>query len=121
MSGIDTIIENLLTAQKKLNQISEYLFKLLEKCSLFEASKYLALKLLNQKKYTINKNLSAQLEIYRAMKKGIIVPDFDFINNCLSTNYEPDKQLQKLSDLKSKFYVILFGASWCSQFPTYLS
>jgi hypothetical protein len=94
MRGIDTIIENLLTDQKKLNEISEYLSKLLEKRSLFEASQYLALKLLNQKTYTINKNLSAQLEIYKAMKKGIIVPDFDFINNCLSTNYKPDKQPQ---------------------------
>jgi hypothetical protein len=75
--SIDILVENLLPHEQKLNEITEYLFKLLEKRSLFNASEYLALKLLNEKTCTINSDFAAQLESYRAMKKGNIAPDFD--------------------------------------------
>jgi len=64
--SIDILVENLLPHEQKLNEITEYLFKLLEKRSLFNASEYLALKLLNEKTCTINSDFAAQLESYRA-------------------------------------------------------
>ena len=119
--SIDILVENLLSDEKKLNEISEYLFKSLEKRSLFKSSEYLAIKLLYEKSYTINNDFAAQLESYRAMKKGNIAPDFDFNKDLITPGYEPAKLPQKLSDLKSKFTVVVFGASWCLQCPQELS
>lgn len=113
--SIDRIIENLLADENKLNEITEYLFKLLEKRSLFEASEYLALKLLNEKSCTINSNFAAKLESYRAMKAGKIAPDFAFKTDCLAPGYTTAVLPKKLSDIKRKYTVVVFGASWCPQ------
>jgi peroxiredoxin len=117
----DILVENLLPDEQKLNVITEYLFKFLEKRSLFNASEYLAIKLLNEKSCTIYNDFAAQLESYRAMKKGNIAPDFDFKTSTLATGYEASKQLRKLSDLKNKYTVVVFGAGWCPQCTTELS
>lgn len=119
--SIDLLLENLLPDEQKLNEISEYLFKLLEKRSLFNASKHLALKLLNEQACTINNDFAAQLESYRAMKKGNIAPDFYFNKDVFTPGYEASKQPKKLSDLTSKYPVVVFGASWCPQCPQELS
>jgi len=119
--SIDVLVENLLSDEQKLNEITEYLFKFLEKRSLFAASEYLALKLLNEKSCTINVDFAAQLESYRAMKKGNIAPDFDFKKVVIAPDYDASKQPKKLSDLKSKYTVVVFGASWCPQCPQELS
>ncbi len=115
--SIDILVENFLPDEQKLNEITENLFKLLEKRSLFSASEYLALKLLNEQGCTINNNFTAQLESYRAMKKGNIAPDFNFNKDIIATGYEATRQPQKLSDIKSKYKVVVFGASWCPQCP----
>jgi hypothetical protein len=89
--SIDVLVENLLPDEHKLNEITEYLFKFFEKRSLFKASEYLALKLLNEQGCTINNYFAAQLESYRAMKKGNIAPDFDFNNDVITPGFEPAK------------------------------
>jgi thiol-disulfide isomerase/thioredoxin len=119
--SIDYMVENLLADEQKLNEITEYLFKALEKRSLFEASEYLAIKLLNEQSCTINKNFTAQLESYQAMKIGNIAPDFAFEKDCFAPGYESGKLPQKLSDLNSKYTLVVFGASWCPQCPQELS
>jgi thiol-disulfide isomerase/thioredoxin len=119
--SIDRIIENLLPDQNKLNEISEYLFQLLEKRSVFKASEYLALRLLNEKSCTLDHDLSAQLESYRAMKIGNTAPDFDFRGDVFAPMYQKEWMPQKLSDLKSEYTAIVFGASWCPQCPPELS
>lgn len=119
--SIDRMFENLLTDEKKLNEITSYLFKLLEQRSLFGASEYLALKLLNQVAYTIDSDLSSQLESYRAMKKGNIAPDFAFKGDYLAPGYIPANSPKKLSDIKSKYTVVVFGASWCPTCPEEIS
>lgn len=119
--SIDILVENLISDEQKLNDITEYLFKLLEKRSLFNASEYLAIKLLNEKTCTINNDFAAKLESYRAMKKGNIAPDFDFKKEVIAPSYDASKQPKKLSDLKSKYTVVVFGASWCPQCPQELS
>lgn len=119
--SIDILIENLLPDEQKLNEITEYLFKFLEKRSLFKASEYLALTLLNEQGCIINNNFAAQLESYRVMKKGNIAPDFDFKKDIFTPGYEATKQPKKLSDLTSKYTVVVFGSSWCPQCPQELS
>jgi thiol-disulfide isomerase/thioredoxin len=120
-ASIDVLIENLLADPDQLNAVSEFLFKLLEKRSLFRASEYLALKLLNEQGCTLNNDFAAQLESYRAMKKGTVAPDFDFPNEVMAPGYEVSEQPQTLSDLQSQYTVVLFGASWCPQCPQDLS
>jgi thiol-disulfide isomerase/thioredoxin len=118
--SIDRMVENLGANEKKLNEITGFLFKALEKRSLFAASEYLALKLLNEKTYTLSNDFASQLESYRAMKKGNTAPDFDFTKECLSPGYAAAELPKKLSDLKSKYTVVVFGASWCPQCPNEL-
>ncbi len=120
-TSIDILVENLLSDNQKLNEITEYLFKFLEKRSLFGASEYLAFKLLNEQSCTINNSFAAQLESYRAMKKGTIAPDFDFQGKVLAPAYSVSTMPQRLSGLTSKYTVLVFGASWCPQCPQELS
>ena len=69
--SIDAMLEKLITNEERLNEVTDYLFDLLERHSLFQASEYLALKVLNEVGCTINSDLAKQLETYRAMKKEI--------------------------------------------------
>ncbi len=116
-TSIDHMIENLVADEKKFNEITEYLFELLEKRSLFKASEYLALKVLNEVSCTLNNDLASQLESYRAMKVGNTAPDFEFGNDYLAPGYNPDHTPRKLSELKSDYILVVFGASWCPQCP----
>lgn len=108
--SIDAMLEHLVKNEQKLNEVTEYLFDLLEKHSLFKASEYLALKVLTQESCTINYDLAKQLETYRVMKKGNTAPDMIFEK---ANFVNPNKTLTKLSELKSKYTVVVFGASWC--------
>ena len=108
--SIDAMLVKLVTNEKIFNEVTDYLFDLLEKHSLFQASEYLALKVLNEGSCTINSDLANQLETYRAMKKGNIAPDMIF-NPSFFVN--PNKIVAKLSTLKSNYTVVVFGASWC--------
>lgn len=118
--SIDYMVKNLLSDEKKFNEITDYLFKLLEKRSLFKSSEYLAIKVLNENSCTVNNHLAAQLESYRAMKIGNTSSDFTFSKEILAPGYQPDKLPQKLSDLKNKYTLIVFGASWCPACPNEL-
>jgi thiol-disulfide isomerase/thioredoxin len=108
--SIDTLMVKLTTNEKIFNEVTDYLFDLLEKHSLFQASEYLALKVLNEESCTINNDLAKQLETYRAMKKGNIAPEIFFTKSNFSN---PIKSINKLSDIKSKYTLVVFGASWC--------
>jgi thiol-disulfide isomerase/thioredoxin len=108
--SIDAMLPKLATNEKIFNEVTDYLFDLLEKHSLFQASEYLALKVLNEGSCAINNDLANQLETYRALKKGNIAPDviFDTSNFLI-----PDNTLAKLSEINTKYTVVVFGASWC--------
>ncbi len=115
--SIDHLINNLVSDEKKFNEVTGYLFKLLERHSLFASSEYLALKVLNEVSCTINSDLAAQLESYRAMKIGNTAPDFSFSGGLFAPAYDPGQFPQKLSDLESKYALVVFGASWCAHCP----
>jgi thiol-disulfide isomerase/thioredoxin len=111
--SIDSMMTKLVKNEKKLNEVTDYLFDLLERHSLFQASEYLALKVLNEVSCTINNDLAKQLETYRAMKKGNIAPDLTFPENTIYPIDLQKQKLRKLSDLKTPFTLVLFGASSC--------
>ena len=116
-TSIDHLIENLVSDEKKFNEITQYLFNLLEKRSLFGASEYLALKILNEVGCTVDDNFAGQLESYRAMKIGNTAPDIEFNNEYLAPGYQPAHAPQNLSDIQSKYTVVVFGSSCCPQCP----
>lgn len=119
--SIDQMVENLLASEQMLNETGEYLFNVFENRSLYKASEYLALKLLDQKSCTSNEKFSSRLESYRAMKTGRTAPDFDFNKDIIAPGYTSAIIPQKLSDLQSKYTVIVFGAGFCQQSPAELS
>jgi len=111
--SIDHMMENLAEDEQKFNEIADYLFNLLEQRSLFGASEYLALKVLNEVSCTVDDNLAAQLESYRAMKTGNTAPDFAFPKDVLAPGFQEGEIPRKLSDFNSQYTVVVFGASWC--------
>lgn len=94
------LIDHLQENDSLLNIVADELFTYFEKRSLFKASKYLAVTLLNNTQCSLEENLAAKLESYRKLKVGASAPDIIF------------KDQQKLSDLKTNKLVV-FGASWC--------
>lgn len=112
--SIDRMMPTLITDEKKFNEITNFLFKLLEKRSLFGSSEYLAVKVLNEQSCTLNNELAAQLESYRSMKKGNIAPDFELKTDLIAPGYFPSNLPQKLSDISCKYIAVVFGASWCN-------
>ncbi len=111
--SIDAMMVYLIKDEKKLNEITDYLFDLLERHSLFQASEYLAIKVLNETSCTINSDLAKQLETYRTMKKGNLAPDILFNSDKFAPTYDSVSFPKKLSELKSKYTLLVFGASWC--------
>jgi thiol-disulfide isomerase/thioredoxin len=108
--SIDIMMEKLVTNEKIFNELTDYLFDLLERHSLFTTSEYLALKVLNEVSCTVDNNLAKQLETYRAMKKGNTAPDINFNHSFFSNK---NLGFSKLSDIKADYIVVVFGASWC--------
>ncbi len=119
--SIDHLVDNIATDEIIFNEITDYLFRLLERRSLFTSSEYLALKVLNEVSCTIDNDLAAQLESYRAMKPGNTAPDFAFREDVLAPGYAPSEIPGNLSDLNSEYTLVVFGASWCPGCPGDLS
>ena len=53
------------------------------------------------------------LETYRVMGKGNIAPDIFFDGDHFAPGYPAAQFPKKLSDIKSTYTLVVFGASWC--------
>ncbi len=118
--SIDYMIDNLASDEKKFNEISQYLFNQLEQRSLFGASEYLALKILNGVSCTVDDNFANQLESYRAMKVGNIAPDIVFDGDVFQSGQSVATPA-RLSQVDAPYIVVVFGSSWCPMCPQELS
>ena len=108
--SIDALFVKLVTNEKILNEVTDYLFELLEKHSLFEAAEYLAFKVHTEVSCKIDDDLARQLETYRAMKVGNTAPDIVFDSLYLKEGFKSSSSLSKIN---STYKVVVFGASWC--------
>lgn len=110
--SIDAMLANLVKDNKKRNEVSDFLFDLLERHSLFQASEYLAIKVLNETSCTIDSDLVKQLETYRAMKIGNSAPNIS-MGNSSYLNGMKQNMFNSLSNLTTPYTLVVFGASWC--------
>ena len=113
-TSVDFILASVSKNEKLYNEFTKYLFQYFEKNSLFEASAYISLKALNQKEVIVNNALAFKLESYRKMKVGNIAPEIEFQGDVI-VNQELLKNIIRLSDIKSKYKLVVFGGSWCKQ------
>jgi thiol-disulfide isomerase/thioredoxin len=111
--SIDMMLPKLAKNEKIFNEVTDYLFDLLERHSLFQASEYLALKVLNEGSCTIDNNLANQLETYRAMKKGNIAPDVYFAEKTFFPASLQTQNPAQLSQLTTPYTLVVFGSSSC--------
>jgi thiol-disulfide isomerase/thioredoxin len=109
----DFILNSIAKNEQLYNEITKYLFDYFEKHSLFQASEYLAIKTLTQNSCTLNTNLANQLESYRAMKVGKTAPDISFTGDVFKNGFSIASP-NRLSEINSKYKVVIFGASWCT-------
>jgi len=113
-TSVDFILASVSKNEKLYNEFTKYLFQYFEKNSLFDASAYIALKTLNQKEVFLNNALAFKLESYRKMKVGNIAPEIEFKGD-VYVYKELVNNIKRLSDIKSKYKLVVFGGSWCPQ------
>jgi peroxiredoxin len=113
-TSVDFILASVSKNEKLYNGFTNYLFQYFEKNSLFDVSAYLALKALNQKEIILDNSLAFKLESYRKMKVGNTAPNIKFDGD-VYVYKELVNNIKRLSDLKSKYKLVVFGGSWCPQ------
>ncbi|MCI2228275.1 redoxin domain-containing protein [Polaribacter sp. MSW13] len=104
-TSIKYLLNNLEGNDALLNKIGTHLFNYFEARSLFTASEYLSLQLLENSQCTLEDSLIAKLEGYRKLKAGNTAPDIQLTAT------------KKLSDIKTN-KLLVFGASWCPHCKT---
>ena len=87
-----------------LNEYSECLIKLYEKYGQTEIAQTFALSLLGDDKCLIDDKRMTVLEHYRKMAIGNVAPNIFF---------QGAQKYKSLTDIKAKYKVVVFGASWC--------
>jgi peroxiredoxin len=113
-ASVDFILASVHKNENLYNELTKYLFQYFEKNSLFDASAYIALKALNQKEIILNKSLAFKLESYRKMNIGNTAPEIEFKGEVYVYKELVDN-IKRLSDIKSKYKLVVFGGSWCPQ------
>jgi peroxiredoxin len=113
-ASVDIILDSVKKNEKVYNDLTKYLFQYFEKYSLFNASEYIALKALSQKEVALNSALVNKLESYRKMKVGNRAPNFELVGDVFK-NGSAVKASFHLSDIKTKYKLVIFGGSWCNQ------
>ncbi len=112
-TSVDFILASVNKNEKLYNEWTNYLFQYFEKHSLFASSEYIALKALNQQEMKLSMALVNRLETYRKIKIGSIAPKIEFKGD-VYVNRQLVNNINSLSDIKSKYKIVIFGGSWCN-------
>lgn len=99
--GTDAVIKSLKGNPARQQDVTEYIFKLAEKRSLFDVAKHVATSMLGQDTCQPDAKRTDLFEQYRKMAVGNTAPDI---------NLGKDK---KLSKEQAKYKLVAFGASTC--------
>jgi thiol-disulfide isomerase/thioredoxin len=110
--SLDAILKTLEKDELRYNEVVAYVLELLERRSLTQAAEYLALKVLEQNKVSLQPRLARQLEGYRAMKIGTQVPEIQFTGDVLLQG-KPITNPTRLFELTAPYRLVIVGASWC--------
>ena len=110
--SMNAILASVAKNEPLYNEVTAYLVELFERRSLTKAAEYLALTVLEQDKVALQPRLARQLEGYRAMKVGTIVPEIQFKGDILLQG-KPIPYPSRLSDVTAPYRLVIFGASWC--------
>ncbi|MDA9057473.1 TlpA family protein disulfide reductase [Flavobacteriaceae bacterium] len=112
-ASIDHILDKLTGYDEKLLEVSEHLFKLFEKRSLFDAAEYLSFRMLEQNSCSVEGELKRRFEQYRTMKVGSKAPEISFESKKSTILRGFKKNEKRLSDINSKYKLVVFWAGWC--------
>lgn len=115
--SINYVIKNLSKNNLLLNETALYLFNIFEKQGLTKASEYLSLSMLSNESCLLDSNIKNRFEIYRKMNEGKFAPDIDF-NGLVIKNGAAFTSASKLSQINSKYKLVVFGAGWCDKCKT---
>jgi thiol-disulfide isomerase/thioredoxin len=110
--SLDAILKPLEKDELRYNEVVAYVLELLERRSLTQAAEYLALNVLEQDKVALQPRLARQLEGYRAMKVGVMVPEIQFTGEVLLQG-KPITYPTRLSEVSAPYRLVIVGASWC--------
>lgn len=102
--SIESIFKTVSSQPVLHQEVGEYLFNFFEQRSMFNLSEYLALEMLDQNSCDLSLNQKSLFEQYCKLKIGVTAPDLVF-NNFSSLN--------KISQIKANYKLVIFGASWC--------
>lgn len=103
----DAVLNSLKQMPVQRQQAAEYLFRLFEKQSLFNAAEHLALSMLADDSCQLDGKNEALFEQYRKMAVGNTAPELVIENS--------KSQITKLSEIKNKYKLVVFGSSWCNK------
>ncbi len=107
---VDKLVRQLSSNESRLNEIAGFLSSFLEKRSLYPVSEHLSAILLGSEGCSLDTATSARLTANQKMKVGNTAPDIVFAEH----TYFPDSlHVSKLSEVKARFYVVVFGSGWC--------
>ena len=110
--SLDAILKTLEKDELRYNEVVAYVLELLERRSLTQAAEYLALRVLEQNKVSLQPRLARQLEGYRTMKVGASVPEIQFVGDILLQG-KPVTYPTRLTEVMAPYRLVIVGASWC--------
>ena len=110
--SLDAILKTLEKDELRYNEVVAYVLELLERRSLTQAAEYLALRVLEQNKVSLQPRLARQLEGYRTMKVGASVPEIQFVGDILLQG-KPVTSPTRLTEVMAPYRLVILGASWC--------
>ncbi len=107
-TSTDAVVKSLAKNTIFQQEVAQYLFKYFEQRSLFPAAEHLALQMFNQTNCQLSDKSINLFEQYRKLAIGKTAA------NIINLKKQKDqKNKNNLKELKNKYKLVVFGASWC--------